>query len=183
MHIRTEDIIIIDIDEKSLKELGQWPWSRDKVARLLQNLADYGIAIVGLDVVFAEPDNSSPKKVLQKLGMPYENILDYDDILGKTIAETPTIVGYVFALGDDGFYRVFGMQLRVNSRFVYDELDIFFGAGIANFIECGEPAVGHANERIEADMHPIFGYGDFETVDAFFAFFGIFGTVGLVHVV
>ena len=36
--------------------------------------------------------------------MPYENILDYDDVLGKTIAETPTIVGYVFALGDDGIY-------------------------------------------------------------------------------
>ena len=99
-----DNIIIIDIDEKSLKELGQWPWSRDKVARLLQNLADYGVAIVGLDVVFAEPDNSSPKKVLQKLGMPYENILDYDDVLGKTISETPTIVGYVFALGDDGIF-------------------------------------------------------------------------------
>lgn len=97
-----DNIVIIDIDEKSLKELGQWPWSRDKVARLLQNLADYGIGIVGLDVVFAEPDNSSPKKVLQKLGMPHENIADYDDVLGKTIAETPTIVGYVFALGDDG---------------------------------------------------------------------------------
>lgn len=99
-----DNIIIIDIDEKSLKELGQWPWGRDKVAKLLQNLADYGITIVGLDVVFAEPDNSSPKKVLQKLGMPYENILDYDDVLGKTIAETPTIVGYVFALGDDGIF-------------------------------------------------------------------------------
>ena len=97
-----DNIVIIDIDEKSLKELGQWPWSRDKVARLLQNLADYGIGIVGLDVVFAEPDNSSPKKVLQKLGMPHENIADYDDVLGKTIAETPTIVGYVFALSDDG---------------------------------------------------------------------------------
>lgn len=99
-----DNIIIIDIDEKSLKELGQWPWSRDKVARLLQNLADYGIAIVGLDVVFAEPDNSSPKKVLQKLGMPHENIMDYDDVLGQTIAQTPTIVGYVFALGDDAIF-------------------------------------------------------------------------------
>lgn len=96
-----ENVIIVDIDEKSLKALGQWPWSRDVVATLLQNLADYGVGIVGLDVVFAEADNSSPKKVFQKLGMPYQNIVDYDDILGETIANTPTIVGYVFALQND----------------------------------------------------------------------------------
>lgn len=97
-----EAIVIIDIDEKSLKALGQWPWSRDTVATLLQNLNDYGVGIVGLDVVFAEADNSSPKKVFQKLGMPHENVIDYDALLADTIANTPTIVGYVFALQDDG---------------------------------------------------------------------------------
>lgn len=96
-----DNIIIVDIDEKSLKALGQWPWSRDKVAILLQNLADYGIGMVGLDVVFAEADNSSPKKVLQKLGLPYEDVVDYDDILAQTIAQTPTIIGYVFAMQND----------------------------------------------------------------------------------
>ncbi|MDP2892893.1 MAG: CHASE2 domain-containing protein [Sulfurimonas sp.] len=97
-----ENIVIIDIDEKSLKALGQWPWSRDTVSKLLQNLAEYEVGIVGLDIVFAEPDNSSPKKVFQKLGLPSENVMDYDALLAQTIGDTPTIVGYVFALSNDG---------------------------------------------------------------------------------
>jgi adenylate cyclase len=97
-----ENIVIIDIDEKSLKTLGQWPWSRDKVAHLLQNLTDYGVAIIGLDIVFAEPDNSSPKKVFEKMGLASQNIVDYDALLADTIANTPTITGYVFALQPDG---------------------------------------------------------------------------------
>jgi adenylate cyclase len=100
--IGDESIIIVDIDEKSLKELGQWPWSRDVVATLLQNLAEYGVGIVGMDVVFAEPDNSSPKRVFEKLGLPSENVVDYDVLFAQTIAQTPTIVGYVFALTNDG---------------------------------------------------------------------------------
>ena len=97
-----QNIIIVDIDEKSLLELGQWPWSRNIVAKILQNLTDYGIGIMGFDVVFAEPDNSSPKRVLGKLNIPNQNIEDFDETLAQTIASTPTIVGYVFALEKDG---------------------------------------------------------------------------------
>ncbi len=97
-----QNIVIVDIDEKSLKELGQWPWSRDKVARLLENLKEDGAAIIGIDVVFAEPDNSSPKAVFRKLGIANSNVADYDRMLGETVAQTPTIVGYVFALNNDG---------------------------------------------------------------------------------
>ena len=96
-----ENIVIIDIDEKSLKALGQWPWSRDKIAKLLQNLSDLGVAIIGLDVVFAEADNSSPQKVLKQLGLSHQGVPDFDAIFAQTISETPTIVGYVFALTPD----------------------------------------------------------------------------------
>ncbi len=94
-------IVIIDIDEQSLQKLGQWPWSRDKVATILENLSSYGVGIVGLDVVFAEADNSSPKLVLEKLGRFEENVADFDAILANTIEQTPTIIGYVFAMEKD----------------------------------------------------------------------------------
>jgi adenylate cyclase len=101
--VKSDDrIVIVDIDEKSLKELGQWPWSRDKIAHLLENLRDYGVAIIGIDVVFAEPDNSSPKRVLAKLGMEHEGVIDFDKVLARSVADTPTILGYVFAVADDG---------------------------------------------------------------------------------
>lgn len=96
-----DNIVIVDIDEKSLKTLGQWPWSRDKVAKLLQNLSDFGAAIIGLDVVFAEADNSSPQHILKQFRLPYENLPDYDAILAQTITQTPTVMGYVFALTPD----------------------------------------------------------------------------------
>jgi adenylate cyclase len=62
-------IAIVDIDEASLARLGRWPWGRDVVATLLHKLFDrYGAKIVGFDVVFAEPDNSSGLGTLDALG-------------------------------------------------------------------------------------------------------------------
>jgi len=92
----SDNIVIVDIDEKSLRELGQWPWSRDKVAQVLQNLTNAGVGIIGLDVVFAEYDNSSPKRVLDRLGVKGIEAPDFDDELAKTFANSPTISGYIF---------------------------------------------------------------------------------------
>lgn len=100
----TGNVVIVDIDEKSLKELGQWPWQRYKVAKILDNLTAAGVGVVGLDIVFAEPDNSSPRKVFKELGEEKValSLPDYDEVLAKAIAESPTIAGYVFALENDG---------------------------------------------------------------------------------
>ena len=100
------NIVIVDIDEKSLKELGQWPWSRDKVAKIIQNLTNDGAGIIGLDIVFAEEDNSSPKKIVKKLGLKVKGVEDYDEILAKSIKNSPTVVGYVFTLTNDGIKPV-----------------------------------------------------------------------------
>ncbi len=55
---------IIDIDDQSLKRIGQWPWPRTLLATLVEALFDQGAIVVALDVVFAEPDRTSPAYVL-----------------------------------------------------------------------------------------------------------------------
>jgi adenylate cyclase len=112
-------IVIVDIDEKSLKEPkdggeGRWPWSRNRVALLITNLVDkYGAAIVGFDVVFAERDESSGLQVLEQLGAtrlkdvaPYHEVLaqirpslKYDEVFATAIKDRPVVLGYYFSLG------------------------------------------------------------------------------------
>jgi len=91
----SKDIVIIDIDEKSLQKLGQWPWSRDKVAKIVQNLTEAGMGIIGFDMVFAEKDRTSPKNILKDLNLSLK-LPDYDEKLAKTLANSPAILGFVF---------------------------------------------------------------------------------------
>jgi len=60
-------VVIVDLDEKSLAELGQWPWPRSQVAKLLLEIGKAGGIAVGFDIVFAEPDRLSPKALSQSI--------------------------------------------------------------------------------------------------------------------
>lgn len=111
-------IVILDIDEKSLAvpELGRWPWGRDQLSLLIDKLFDkYGVLIVGFDVVFAEPDESSGLKVLDQLAkkelrdVPQFRAtldslrpkLDHDALFASTIKERPVVLGYYFSSDDN----------------------------------------------------------------------------------
>jgi len=59
-----QPVKVIDIDEESLRRLGQWPWPRMLLAELVDRLAASGVAAVGLDVLFAEPDRTAPRNFL-----------------------------------------------------------------------------------------------------------------------
>ena len=52
------NIIILDIDEKSLEKEGRFPWSRVKIAKIIEKLADAGTAVVAFDIMFSEPETS-----------------------------------------------------------------------------------------------------------------------------
>lgn len=60
-------VVIVDIDEHSLEEIGQWPWPRTVVAQLLDKLGAAGAAVVAFDVLFSEPDRTSPQMLLRLL--------------------------------------------------------------------------------------------------------------------
>ncbi len=106
-------IVILDIDERSLdsRALGRWPWGRDKISALLKKIFDkYGVALIGFDVVFAEPDESSGLPVLEKLARsrlkdiaPFQSALnelrpelDHDAIFAKFLRARPVVLGYYF---------------------------------------------------------------------------------------
>lgn len=81
------ETVIVTIDEKSLAELGRWPWPRTTIARLVETLKKKGVKAVGFDIVFAEPDENSSLKTIneltqeaQKLGLTDERLID---LIGK----------------------------------------------------------------------------------------------------
>ncbi len=66
--------VIIDIDEKSLEEIGQWPWSRNILAELFKKSGEAGMLVLGLDVLFPERDRTSPEFLAEDLKDNYPDL-------------------------------------------------------------------------------------------------------------
>jgi len=92
----TGNVAIVDIDEKSLTKLGQWPWSRDVMAKILMNLTKAGAGIIGLDIFFPEIDTKSPAYFVKKYHLNIKNVIDTDKVFANAIYNSPTILGYLF---------------------------------------------------------------------------------------
>ena len=74
-------VTIIDIDEKSLAEIGQFPWRRDIYSKILENLNKFNPSAIAFDIVFSEEDKQNPKNLLNRLKKEYEgfNYIEVDD--------------------------------------------------------------------------------------------------------
>ncbi|MDX2217489.1 MAG: CHASE2 domain-containing protein [Burkholderiales bacterium] len=103
-------VVIIDLDEKSLQAEGRWPWPRDKMALLTRQAFDkYKLKVLGYDIVFSEPDETSGLKTLEELAkdalsgnsefqsvMPrLRKDLNYDALFADTIKNYPVVLGFV----------------------------------------------------------------------------------------
>jgi adenylate cyclase len=102
---------VVDIDDATLAKLGQWPWPRTDVAHLTKILADAGAASIAYDMLFSEPDRTSPAHIAQILRTSpgakgdYNDIAalpDHDKLLGQTFAQTPSVTGYVLTREANG---------------------------------------------------------------------------------
>ena len=93
-------VVIVDIDEESLGEVGQWPWPRTVMADLLLGLFRMGAPVVGFDLVFGEPDRLSPA-VLSKtvrgltpdIVKSLRGLPSNDDVLARAVQQTRVVLG------------------------------------------------------------------------------------------
>lgn len=91
---------IVDIDDESLKRLGQWPWPRDRMAELTQTLHASGAAVVAFDMVFSEADRTSPAAILHRYALPpalrqtLEQMPDPDESFAMTLRGGPSVLGF-----------------------------------------------------------------------------------------
>ena len=93
--------VIVDIDEKSLREIGQWPWPRTVLAELFEQSKKAGMLVLGLDVLFAEKDRTSPDliaKDIEKRNPDVAKILNKlpsnESIAVEVMKEFPTVIGH-----------------------------------------------------------------------------------------
>ncbi|WP_302053810.1 CHASE2 domain-containing protein [Sphingomonas tagetis] len=94
---------IVDIDEGSIQRYGQWPWPRTDIARLMQKLGEAGAAVIALDIVFSEPDRTSPPRIADRLKSTsaspallaaLQGFPDNDAELAATMRDLPVVAGF-----------------------------------------------------------------------------------------
>ena len=107
-----DDTVIVDIDEESLRRLGQWPWPRNVVGDIPVILKELGAKSVAFDMVFAEPDRTSPNLIADRLPKTPElapiaealkKLPDNDTVFAQKIAQAGNVVtGFVASNMDTG---------------------------------------------------------------------------------
>lgn len=97
---QNKPVTIIDLDEQSLETVGQWPWPRNILAQMVQNLMQMGAVLVAFDIVFAEPDRMNPSSVASNLVGLDEvtkdklmSLKSNDQIFADTIRKSRVVLG------------------------------------------------------------------------------------------
>ncbi|MFW6076559.1 MAG: CHASE2 domain-containing protein, partial [Hyphomicrobiales bacterium] len=102
-------VIIVDIDEDSLEAHGQWPWSRDVVADLVERIGQLGATAIAFDILFPEPDRMSPAEIAKHLlnledgvRRRLQTLPSNDQLLAEAMGTTRVVLGQSGYGGDAG---------------------------------------------------------------------------------
>jgi adenylate cyclase len=158
-----ERIVIVDIDEKSLSEEGRWPWGRDRIALLVNQLFDtYHINTLGLDIIFAEPDVTGkallsvlPAETPTQIRQQLSDKLDHDAAFANALRGRNVVMGYYFKKDEHIQPNVGQLPKPSFPSFAFDfplptETATGYGANLAIFQQAAKQG-GHFNPQIDAD--------------------------------
>jgi adenylate cyclase len=144
---------IVDIDDESLARVGQWPWPRTKVAELVRRLAEHGAAVIAFDIVFAEPDRTSPRAVLPLwpplpevkalLDRP-DRLPDHDATLAEAVRDSRVVLGFVLNEQPGGRRPRVGATVAWGGEDPLPWIPAFAGA-VANLPELEAGAAGNGS--------------------------------------
>ncbi|MCI2283875.1 CHASE2 domain-containing protein [Colwellia sp. MSW7] len=101
-----EQVVIIDIDEKSMREQGRYPWSRSKVSELVEKLMAAGVVVVAFDIFFSEPEKNPIDVIIDKnkeldeqsrqtLAV-YADSVNFDKEFSNTLSQSEVVLGFLF---------------------------------------------------------------------------------------
>jgi adenylate cyclase len=94
-------VAVVDIDEESIRRLGQWPWSRTDLATLTRRLGEAGAQVVAYDIVFSEADRTSPEEVAKRyaqsaLAPSLLKLPSHDSLFAQSFGTVPVVLGHFF---------------------------------------------------------------------------------------
>ena len=97
---QSQPVTIVAIDEASLNAIGQWPWPRDQLAALITQINAQSAAAIGLDIYMPEPDQTSPDRVMARLGKEQQALMtslgpwpSHDTLLAEALKQAPSVLG------------------------------------------------------------------------------------------
>ncbi len=133
----SSNVVIVDIDEKSLKSLGQWPWPRIILAELIQKIDDAKASAIGIDILFPEEDRTSLANIqkfykesfgleLNIKGLDHK-YFDNDKILAEQIKSSKSVLSYYLSskkILDNSCQNIYSVDIDIDNNKLPNYLDI-----------------------------------------------------------
>ncbi|MFH1725953.1 MAG: adenylate/guanylate cyclase domain-containing protein [Elusimicrobiota bacterium] len=155
---------IVDIDDESLTRLGQWPWPRTLVARLVRRLGELGAGVIAFDIVFSEPDRTSPAQMARSLAGSREfadlrrrlrTLPDHDKTLGQAFEGAAVVTGFSLSTSSNSVRPASKTGFAFSTKGATDDPKEFLFGGyqgaVANLSVLERAAAGNGSFSIMPD--------------------------------